>query len=185
MKFQPNEGANGEPDVVSLDDSFSGLASLDEAILLDRAVVLLDPCPKNPKRFQIRCVHLLGVARPGSHVRACAVSLKHANGSEAGEMNQDAGVIGHELMNLHGHTLDRGDLSIALEASEEGPLQPTDELEIPQGGIPTIEDHHLWPEAPFVGVLQHVVEVVVLALSISLLVVEPVIDGDGHLAVGP
>ena len=186
LDLQTNEGANGHADVDALDIGSTCLTAFHTAFLLQSAVVVLDAEADAAQLLALRLLHLQVVGHPVPHVRIFGDRLKHADEAELAKMDVEGdALLKQQLSGLDVEVSVQTDDAIGGQSGQEGPPHLPDTLEVLDGGVPGIEQHAGWLEAPFLGLLQHLSEVIVLGLAIGGLVVDAVVHRDEPLAIGP
>ena len=76
-------------------------------------------------------------------------------------------------------------LAVDLQLRQEGPAEVADLLEVLQAGIPAVEEDGPGAEPAALGRVDHGAEVVVLGQAVDGLVVDPVVQRQDAVAVGP
>ncbi len=110
----------------------------------------------DPKRLpgplrQLFFVHLQVVGRPVFRVAVLGSRPKHPHHPIPFPMHDAPCPRDHQRLNRHVARVVGVDQPIALEAGQPMPAVAPDRLQVRQGGVPAIEQHHLGPKAAAVG----------------------------------
>src|SRR2546423_8254369 len=185
MTLQPQKRSQAQIDVVAPRAPRANLRPLDQAELLDATMIVFNRPRKAGPLDPFQIVHLNFVRGPQLNVTVCGDYLEDADQSKAFEPD-DAPLRADLYFTDRTQARPVGiNFTVALQARQPSPVKRTNQLEVFQPRIPTIEDHTSRRKAALMGGFDHCLEVVVLRQSVLLLVKDAVINGHVAVAVRP
>src|ERR1043166_8244775 len=185
MTLQSQECAQAQPDVITPRAPGAHLRPLDQAELLDPAVIVLNRPRETRPLDPLQVIHLDFVRRPQFNVAVCGDYLEDAD--KAVTFEPDDAPRRADLTFTHRAQARPAGVHfpVTLQARQPSPVKRANQLEVFQPRIPAIEDHTSRRKAALMGGLDHCLEVVVLRQGVLLLVEEAIINGHVPVAVRP
>src|SRR5205085_5286180 len=185
MTLQPQKRAQAQPDVITPRPARANLRPLDQTELLDAAVIVFNrPCERSPLD-PLQITHLNFVGGPQFNVAVCGDYLEDADKAKAFEPD-DAPLRADLYFTDRTQARPVGvHFTVTLQARQPSPVKRTNQLEVFQSRIPSIEDLASRRKAARMGGIDQCLELVVLRQSVLLLVEDAVVNGDMPVAVRP
>src|SRR5215204_6257946 len=185
VTLQPQERSQAQGDMVAPRPPRANLRSLNEAELLEAAVVVLYRPRVAGPTDTLPVVHLDTVGGPPLNVPVRGDYLEDADQPEAFEPDDAPRLADLDLAHRAQARPVGVHAAVRFQARQPGPAERANQLQVFEAGVPAIEGHARRLEPAPVRLPDHPLKVIVLRQGVLLLVEDAVIDRHMPVAVCP